>query len=46
MYSYAANTCPQAAYVSDHVISLPMHMRLSYEDVQLVIKKVIEFIEQ
>lgn len=46
MYSYAAHTCPQAAYVSDHVISLPMHMRLSYEDVQLVIKKVIEFIEQ
>ena len=46
MYSYAENTCPNAVYVSDHVMSLPMHMRLSYEDVQLVIRKVLEFIRK
>ncbi len=44
MYSYAKGTCPKAAYVSDHVISLPMHMRLTYEDVQTVIKCVIEYV--
>ena len=44
MYAYAQGTCPNASYVSDHVISLPMHMRLSYNDVQRVIKSVKDFI--
>jgi dTDP-4-amino-4,6-dideoxygalactose transaminase len=46
MYSYAKGTCPKASYVSDHIISLPMHMRLSYEDVQSVIKAVVEFVQK
>ncbi len=45
MYQYAEGTCPNARYISDHVISLPMHLRLSYEDVQFVIKVVKEFVE-
>jgi len=44
MYSYAKGTCPHAEYISNHVLSLPMHMQLSYEDVQFVISKVIEFV--
>lgn len=44
MYQYADGTCPNARYVSEHIISLPMHMRLSYEDVQYVIKAVTEFV--
>jgi dTDP-4-amino-4,6-dideoxygalactose transaminase len=44
MYSYAKGTCPKAAYVSNHVISLPMHMRLTYEDVQTVIKYVLDYV--
>jgi phosphoribosylamine-glycine ligase len=40
MYAYAQGSCPNASYVSDHIISLPMHMRLTYEDVQNVIKTV------
>ena len=44
MYQYAEGTCPNARYISDHVISLPMHLRLSYEDVQFVIKVVKEFV--
>lgn len=44
MYSYAQGTCQNAAYVSDHVISLPMHMRLTYEDVQTVIDAVISYV--
>lgn len=43
MYSYAKGTCPKAAYISNHVISLPIHMRLTYEDIQAVIKNVVEF---
>jgi dTDP-4-amino-4,6-dideoxygalactose transaminase len=44
MYSYAKKTCPKAEYASDHIISLPLHMRLSYDDVQIIIKHVIDFI--
>ncbi len=43
MYAYAANTCPHADYVSDHVLSLPMHLRLTKEDVDLIISKVVEY---
>lgn len=44
MYSYAKGTCPKAAHVSEHVITLPVHMRLTYEDVQYIIQKVVEFV--
>ena len=44
MYAYAKGTCPKAAYVSDHIISLPMHMKLTYENVQTVIQTVVEFV--
>lgn len=44
MYKYAKGTCPHAEYISDHVLSLPMHMQLSYEDVQFIIGKVIDFV--
>ena len=43
MYAYAKGTCPKASYVSDHVISLPMHMRLTLKDVQTVTQSVVEF---
>jgi len=33
MYQYAVNTCPNAARASDALISLPMHIRLTYDDV-------------
>lgn len=36
MYSYAHGTCPRSQYASDHIISLPMHMRLSYNQVKHV----------
>ena len=43
MYSYAQGTCEYAKYVSEHVISLPMHLHLTYEDVMFIAEKVIEF---
>jgi dTDP-4-amino-4,6-dideoxygalactose transaminase len=33
MYAYAQHTCPHSMHASDHIISLPMHMRLSYAQV-------------
>lgn len=42
MYQYAQGTCPVAAYISDHVLSLPMHMHLSYNDVQYICDEVIK----
>ncbi|MCQ4764178.1 DegT/DnrJ/EryC1/StrS family aminotransferase [Cloacibacillus evryensis] len=44
MYSYAKGECINAAYASEHLISLPLHMRLEFEDVQTVIKNVVVFI--
>lgn len=46
MYSYANETCPNARYISEHVISLPMHLRLTYEDTQQIINAVINFVTQ
>ncbi|MCS7070296.1 MAG: DegT/DnrJ/EryC1/StrS family aminotransferase, partial [Anaerolinea sp.] len=36
MYSYAEGTCPKARHASDHVISLPIHLRMQYKDVKRV----------
>lgn len=44
MYLYANGTCPNAHKVSQHLISLPLHMWLTDEDVQKVIDVVNGFI--
>ncbi|MBQ3442758.1 MAG: DegT/DnrJ/EryC1/StrS family aminotransferase [Selenomonadaceae bacterium] len=46
MYQYAQGTCPQATYFSEHVLSLPMHMELTYDDVQYICDEVIKFVKQ
>ena len=46
MYAYAQGTCPRAAYVSDHVISLPMHLRMTYDDVQYICDQVIKIAQE
>lgn len=43
MYLYAKGTCPFAHEVSNHLITLPLHMWLTDEDVQKVIDVVNEF---
>lgn len=43
MYSYAKGTCQNAHKLSERILSLPMHMRLSKEDVDYICKKVIEY---
>lgn len=44
MYEYAKGTCPYSDYVSEHVISLPMNLYMSYEDVQKICNEIINFI--
>lgn len=44
MYDYAKGTCPYSDYVSEHVISLPMNLYLTYEDVQYICDEVINFV--
>lgn len=43
MYNYAQGTCPKAEYYSEHILSLPLHLRLTEEDVKTVIDAVVEF---
>jgi dTDP-4-amino-4,6-dideoxygalactose transaminase len=46
MYDYALGTCPFSQTISEKVISLPLHMKLSNDDVKYVIDKVIEGISK
>jgi dTDP-4-amino-4,6-dideoxygalactose transaminase len=44
MYEYAKGTCPKSEYASSHVLSLPLHLKLSFNDVSTVIGHVIEYV--
>lgn len=44
MYEYAKGTCPFSDYVSNHVISLPMNLYVTYDDVQKICNEIIKFI--
>ena len=46
MYAYGRGTCPHAAYLSEHMISLPLHLHLTDEEVDRVIKTVLEFVNK
>jgi dTDP-4-amino-4,6-dideoxygalactose transaminase len=45
MYSYANGNCPNAHKLSEHLISLPLHLKLTDEDVNYVADKVIKSLE-
>jgi dTDP-4-amino-4,6-dideoxygalactose transaminase len=44
MYSYAFGTCPRSHAASDRIISLPIHMRLTYEQVKYVASTLKEIV--
>jgi dTDP-4-amino-4,6-dideoxygalactose transaminase len=46
MYADAQGTCPRSMEASDRVISLPMHLRLTYQDVQRVSNTLIEIVNR
>lgn len=41
MYRYANGTCPRAAELSQRVMSLPLHMRMTKKDVDLISEQVL-----
>ena len=45
MYLYANGTCPNAHKVSQHLITMPLHMWLTDEEVDKIIEKVNEFLK-
>lgn len=45
MYQYAKGTCPKAHEMSEHLITLPLHMWLSNEEVEQIIEVVNTYVK-
>lgn len=45
MYSYAKGTCPNAQKASDELLSLPLHLDVTKEDVDYICEKIKEYIQ-
>ena len=45
MYTYAQGTCPHAHEISQHIITMPLHMYLTDEDVEKIIGVVNAFVK-
>ena len=45
MYTYAQGTCPHAHEISQHIITMPLHMYLTDEDVEKIIGVVNGFVK-
>jgi dTDP-4-amino-4,6-dideoxygalactose transaminase len=45
MYAYASGTCPNAARASDEIISLPVHMSLTRNDVDMISDLLLRYAE-
>lgn len=46
MYHYAKGTCPHALKASERIISLPIHLRLTYQDVRRVAEALKEIVNR
>ena len=46
MYEHLYGTCPNAEYVSEHAISLPLHLRLKKEDIEEIANLVLGFVNR
>lgn len=46
MYHYAKGTCPYGDYVSEHTLTLPTNLYVTYNDVQKICDEVIKYIEK
>lgn len=46
MYAYGQGTCPNSMAASERIISLPMHLKLTYNDVQRVSDALVEIVER
>jgi dTDP-4-amino-4,6-dideoxygalactose transaminase len=45
MYAYAQGTCPRSYAASERIISLPMHMHLSYQHIQYITRSLKEIVQ-
>ena len=45
MYTYANGICPKAHDVSQHIMTLPLHMWLTNEDVKTIIHTVVDYLK-
>lgn len=43
MYSYAQGTCPKANEASNQLLSLPLHLRLTRQDIEYIAQQVIAY---
>lgn len=43
MYSYDHGKCPNAHYMSDHILTLPLHLQLTMEDIKTIADEVNKF---
>lgn len=46
MYAYAEGSCPNARALSESILSLPMHLRLSFDDVRRIAETVLRCAER
>jgi dTDP-4-amino-4,6-dideoxygalactose transaminase len=46
MYSYGSGTCPRSLEMSGRIISLPLHLRLTHQDVQRVAETLIGIVNR
>ena len=46
MYKYGFGTCPNSLSISEKLITLPLHMNLTDEDIDYVIEQVIKVNQQ
>ena len=46
MYAYADGECPRARVKSERLISLPMHLRMTYSDVENIARKVMSVVNR
>ena len=45
MYTYAQGTCPKAHEITQHIITMPLHLYLTDEDVRKIIRVVNDFVK-
>ena len=43
VYAYAHGTCPYAHEISQHLITMPLHLWLTDDDVKRIIEKVNQY---
>jgi Predicted pyridoxal phosphate-dependent enzyme apparently involved in regulation of cell wall biogenesis len=46
MYEYGKGSCPHADFASEHIISLPIHMGVTFEDVQYIAGLVVKYVTE